>query len=358
MSMRFERTPSIRESLFYEALPDGSLQCGVCERRCRIPEGGRGFCGSRRNIGGGLHTLTYGDLSSISLNPIEKKPMFHYWPGSRALSAGSWGCNLRCIYCQNHELSMATAEPSGARYLSPERFVGRALDRGSRGLSFTFNEASCTLLEYVIDCFRLAGPRGLYCNLNTNCYMTPDALEALMAAGLDSLCVDIKGDDAFYRRLCNGADAEVVWRNAAEAKRRGLHIEMVNLVIPGANDGEGCIDEIITRTRDDLGRDTPLHFTRFYPAYRSREHGLTRTTPVERLEQARARALEEGLEYAYVGNVPGHEGENTICPRCGRLLIRRHGFSVLRYSITIDSRCPDCGRSILIVGKPLLSEAH
>ncbi|MCW3992484.1 MAG: AmmeMemoRadiSam system radical SAM enzyme [Candidatus Bathyarchaeota archaeon] len=349
---------SVRESMFYGTLPDGSVRCGVCERRCRIPEGGRGFCGSRRNIEGRLYTVAYGDLSSISLNPIEKKPMFHYWPGSRALSAGSWGCNLRCVYCQNHEISMAKAEPGGARYLSPEGFVGLALDRGSQGLSFTFNETSCTLLEYVIDCLRLARPRGLYRNLNTNGYMTPEALEVLMAAGLDSICVDIKGDRTFYRRLCNGADVEVVWRNASEAKRRGLHVEMVNLVIPGANDGEGCLDEIITRMRDELGRDTSLHFTRFYPAHRSHEHGLTRVTPVEALERARAKALEEGLDYVYVGNVPGHEGENTFCPRCGRLLIRRHGFGVLGYSVTVDSKCPECGRSILVVGKPVLSKAY
>ena len=305
-----------------------------------------------------MHTLTYGDLSSISLNPIEKKPMFNYWPGSRALSAGSWGCNLRCVFCQNYTLSMAAADPNSARYLSPEEFVSLALDRGSQGLSFTFNETSCTLLEYMVDCFRLASSRGLYCNLNTNCYMTLEALDALVAAGLDSMCIDIKGDEAFYSRLCNGADVEVVWRNAAEGKKRGLHIEMVNLVIPGANDGEGCLEEIITRTRDELGCDTPIHFTRFYPAYRSRDYGLTQVTPVDMLEQARAKALEEGLNYVYVGNVPGHKGENTFCPACGRLLIQRYGFGVLRYSVTDDGRCPECGRSILIVGEPVLLGSH
>jgi pyruvate formate lyase activating enzyme len=253
---------------------------------------------------------------------------------------------------------MASADPDRARYVSSEGFVGLALDRGGRGLSFTFNEASCTLLEYAVDCFRLAAARGLYCNLNTNGYMTSDALEALVAAGLDSMCIDVKGDEDLYRRLCNGADVEVVWRNAAEAKRRNLHVEVVNLVIPGANDGDGCIEEVITRTRDGLGRDTPLHFTRFYPAYRAGEYGLSRVTPVETLERARSRALEEGLEYVYVGNVPGHEGENTFCPGCGRLLIERRGFAILRYSVTGDGRCPECHRNILIVGEPILSEAR
>ncbi|MFQ6052700.1 MAG: radical SAM protein, partial [Candidatus Bathyarchaeia archaeon] len=247
---------------------------------------------------------------------------------------------------------MAAADPDGGRYYSPEAFVDLALRRRSGGLSFTFNEASCTLLEYILDCFTLAAQEGLYRNLNTNGYMTPEALDLLIEAGLDSLCVDVKGDAAFYGRLCNGADPEPVWRNAAEAKRRGLHVELVNLVIPGANDGEGCIGEIIDRAGSELGRDTPLHFTRFHPAYKAGEYGLTRITPIETLEAARRRALEAGLEYVYVGNVPGHEGENTYCPGCGRLLIERRSLTVLGYHISDEGLCPGCGMEIPIVGEP------
>ncbi len=341
----------VREALLYETLPDGAVRCGTCERRCLIQPGKRGFCGSRENRDGRLYTLTYGDLSSISVNPIEKKPMFHYWPGSKALSAGSWGCSLRCVYCQNYFLSMTDADPSRCSYVSPENFVDLALRKEAQGLSFTFNEASSTLLEYMMDCFRIAKGRGLYCNLNTNGYMTLKALRDLRDAGLDSLCIDIKGDEEFYRRFCNGADVEVVWRNAREARRMGLHVEMVNLVIPGGNDSEECIEGIIQRTREELGPETPLHFTRFYPAYRAREYGLNRITPVERLEWARRRAREEGMDYVYIGNVPGHPGENTYCPDCGSLLIKRYIFSILKYRITEENRCPDCGRQILIVGK-------
>lgn len=341
-----------REALLYRTDTDGSTTCGVCERRCRIPRGRRGFCGSRKSLDGLLYTLAYGDLTSVTSNPIEKKPLFHYWPGTRALSAGSWGCNLRCVYCQNYELSMVDADLRRTNYTSPESFIEIALMRGSKGLSFTFNEASCTLFEYVLDCFRLAVPKGLYRNLNTNAYMTSEALDLLIGAGLDSMCVDIKGDEAFYARLCHGADPEPVWRNAAHAKNMGLHVEMVNLVIPGANDGEACTGEIIARARDELGRDTPLHFTRFYPAYHASKYGLSRVTPIATLERTRRRALEEGLEYVYVGNVPGHEGENTYCPACGQQLIERYGFTITSYQITDEGLCPGCGKRIPIVGEP------
>jgi len=345
--------PCVREALLYEALSNEAVQCGTCERRCKIGLGKRGFCGSRQNFDGRLYSVTYGDLSSISMNPIEKKPLFHYWPGSVAASAGSWGCSLKCVYCQNYSLSMVEADFERSSYVSPENLVDLALRKNAKGLSFTFNESSSTLLEYMIDCFRISRGKGLYCNLNTNMYMTLESLELMRNAGLDSVCIDIKGDLAFYKQYCNEADVEFVWRNAKEARKRGLHLEMVNLVIPGANDSRDCVEGIIGRTRDSLGAETPLHFTRYYPAYRAQEYGLMRTTPVETLEWARRKAVESELRYVYIGNVPGHPWENTYCPNCRTLLIKRHVFSILKYTVTSDKHCPECGERIRIEGESI-----
>jgi pyruvate formate lyase activating enzyme len=341
----------VREALLYESLPGRVVRCGSCERRCKIYLNSRGFCGSRENRGGKLYSLTYGDLSTINVSPIEKKPMFHFWPGSKALSAGSWGCSLKCIYCQNHFLSMTFPNPERCGYVSPENFVTLALRKDVQGISFTYNEASSTLFEYMVDCFRISKKHGLYCNLNTNGYMTLDVLRILIKAGLDSLCVDIKGDDFFYQRFCNGADVKIVWRNSVEAMKRGVYVEVVNLIIPRGNDSSEVIEDIIKRTRLELSSDTPLHFTRFYPVYKAKDYGLERVTPVKTLERVRKKAIEEGLKYVYIGNVPGHSGENTYCFNCGSLLIQRHFFSVLKYRITEDSRCPDCGQRIMMLGK-------
>jgi pyruvate formate lyase activating enzyme len=188
--------------------------------------------------------------------------------------------------------------------------------------------------------------------------MTPEALDLLIGAGLDSLCLDIKGDEVFYTRFCNGVDPGPVWRNALRAKEKGLHLEVVNLVIPGANDGKETLMVIIARTRDDLGSDTPLHFTKFYPAYRAREYGLRQVTPVKTLERARELALGLGLDFVYIGNVPGHEGEDTRCPRCGEKLIDRYAYMVLSYKVTNDGCCPNCGRKIPVTGEPTSNPRH
>ncbi len=337
--------PTVREALLYDKLRGGRVRCGLCERRCVIEPGGRGFCKTRENRDGRLYTLVYGDISSISANPIEKKPFFHFWPGSRALTVGTWSCNFACPWCQNWTLSKVEPNPKRASYIPPEKLVAMTLWEGCQGTSISFNEPTLQF-EYSLDVFKLARERGLYNNYVSNGYMTVDALKLLAGAGMDAIKFDVKGGTEAVRKYCK-ADAEVVWRNVREAKKLGLHVEVVNLVIPGVNDYDETLREIAQRVLREADENTPLHYTRYYPAYEF----TAPPTPVETLVRAHKIAKEEGLNYVYIGNVPGHPLENTYCHNCGQLLIRRYGFSIKEYNITEEKKCPKCGASIPIVGK-------
>jgi len=343
MDRRF--SPTVREALLYEKLRDGKVRCLTCERRCVIRPGQKGFCGTRENRGGVLYTLVYGDISSLSANPIEKKPFFHFWPGSLALTVGTWSCNFTCPWCQNWEISKFWPNPENANYISPERFIQMTIRRGCQGTSISFNEPTL-LFEWSLDVFRLAKEKGLYNNYVSNGYMTEEALRLLAEAGMDAIKFDVKGGPDAYERYCT-ARAEVIWRNIRLARELGLHVEVVTLVIPGVNDDEGVIRDIAAGVLKNAGEDTPLHFTRYYPAYKFNAP----PTPVDTLERAHKLAREEGLNFVYIGNIPGHPLENTYCPDCGELLIRRFGFSILQYELTEDKRCPRCGRRIPIVGR-------
>ena len=347
--------PCIREALLYEQLESKSkvkekcVRCRTCERFCRIGAGELGFCKTRMNIDGKLYTLEYGDISSISANPIEKKPFFHFFPGSRALTVGSYSCNFSCPWCQNWEISRSVPVPNSARYnyLPPERFVRMVKEEGCQGTSISFNEPTL-LLEYSLDVFELAKREGYYNTYVTNGYMSAEALRVLVEHGLDAMNVDVKGCEEAVKRYC-GADVELVWRNIKEAKEKGVHIEITTLIIPCVNDDEECLRSIASRIRRDIGANTPWHVTQYYPAYRALDFGLYKgRTPVETLERAWEIGKQEGLNYVYIGNVPGHPYENTYCPRCNALLIKRYGFDVVSYRITVDNKCPECGESIAI----------
>jgi len=340
------RYPTVGEAGFYERLPDERVRCSLCERRCVVAPGGRGFCRTRVNVGGRLYTLVYGDISALESRPIEIKPFFHYWPGSTALTFSTWSCNLDCAWCQNHHLSKTPPDPERATYLSPERVVGAAVGAGDNGLCASFQEPT-VLTEWALSAFRIARENGLYCCYVSNGYMTLEALGALREAGLDGLKVDVKGDAEAYRRYCGGVDVERVWRNIGAAKRMGLHVEVVNLVVTGVNDDEACLAEVIERHLRQAGPETPLHFTRYYPAYKFRNPA----TRVETLERAYEMARGAGVLYPYVGNVRGHRYENTYCPNCGEGLIRRLGHRIYRYKLTEDRRCPKCRQAIPITGE-------
>jgi len=327
--------PTIKEALLYEALDGGRVRCGLCERRCMIPPASKGFCKARWNIEGKLYTAVYGDISSLSANPIEKKPFFHFHPGTSALTIGTWGCNFPCAWCQNFEISKAEPNPSRAHHIPPLRLVELAKAGGCEGTSVSFNEPTL-LFEYSLELFREARRRGLYNTYVSNGYMTLEALRMLREAGLDAIKFDVKGDREAVRRHC-GADDRVVWRNASEALRLGLHVEIVNLLIPGVNDSDASIGYVVEMHLKHLTPDTPLHFTRYYPAYKA----TSPPTPIETLERAYRMAKEAGVRYVYLGNVPGHPLENTYCHQCGSLLIKRYSFTVLK-GPPRDGRCPDC----------------
>ena len=332
--------PSMKEALLQEGLPDGKVRCLTCERRCALAPGEKGFCRTRVNREGKIHTLVYGLISSLSANPIEKKPLFHFFPGSLALTAGTWRCNFACPWCQNWEISKRDPEEGyGHGYIVPEEFVALADRYHCQGTSISFNEPTL-FLEWALDVFRLARKEGLYNTFVTNGYMTEEALEALVEAGLDAANVDIKGEREAVRRYC-GADVEVVWRNCRLFVEQGVHLEVTTLVIPGVNDSERTLRGIAKRIYAELGPEVPWHLTRYFPAYEFQAP----PTPVSTLERAHALAKEVGLAFVYLGNVPGHPLENTYCPRCGALLIERHGFSIAHCRLE-DGRCPDCGRRI------------
>jgi pyruvate formate lyase activating enzyme len=337
--------PWLRESLLWERAGD-KVRCGVCERRCTLVPGGLGWCRTRSNRGGKLVTLSYGLVSSLAVNPIEKKPFYHFHPGTLNLTAGSWSCNFGCPWCQNWSIAKA-GPPEDGDYLPPERFVAETEGRGCRGTSISFNEPTLSL-EWSLDVFRLARPQGLYNTYVTNGYLTPEALSLLVDAGLDAMNVDLKGDAPAVARHCKGIDVEKVWALLSLARARGVHVEVTTLVIPTVNDAESTLRGIAERIAQELGREVPWHVTAYYPAYRFRAPA----TPPGTLERAWRIGKDAGLEFVYTGNVPGHAYDNTYCPACGALLIRRLGFDLVHFGIR-GGGCPTCGRRIAGVwGEP------
>jgi pyruvate formate lyase activating enzyme len=349
-----------KQAILYDRLEGSAVRCNLCLRRCRIGEGERGFCRTRANSGGVLYSTIYGAVAAMHAAPIEMKPVYHYLPGSFALSLGATGCNFLCPGCQNWELSFALEEeeahgpwpfyPSGPSYLSPEEAVMEARRLGCRGISWTYNEPTLWL-EYTIDSARLAkdqdpgndaGER-LYTNYVTNGAMTPEALDAL-GPWLDVLRVDLKGfSRRTYVRIARFPHWEGILANAVMAKLRWrMHIELVTNVIPGLNDDRKEILDLIRWIRDEMGPDTPWHITRFFPRWRMRD---VPPTPVDTLLEIRELARAEGLSYVYVGNVPGngsgHESTDTLCTGCGKTLIARRQDSVRLF--LVEGRCPACG---------------
>ena len=333
----------LHEARQYHHGEDTAVVCSLCNHRCTIREGKHGICGVRENRNGTLYALTYGKVSSEAVDPIEKKPLYHFLPGTLSYSIGSIGCNFRCEHCQNWQISRADFTGITLRDISPEEGVQRALARSCASISWTYNEPTIWH-EYALDMGRLAKKQGLATVYVTNGYITEEALREI-APVLDAFRVDIKAfTEEFYKKVC-GAKLQPVLDSTALARELGMHVEVVNLVIPGLNDSPGETGALIRWVVEHLGPDTPMHFTRFHPDYQMRDR---EATPVATLERICRQAQENGLHYPYVGNVFMHRYESTCCPICGALLIERRGFSAVKRNLA-GRRCTACGAEIAIV---------
>jgi pyruvate formate lyase activating enzyme len=336
----------LKEAMFYEKIGDNKVHCGLCAHRCKIAPGKRGFCGVRENREGDLYSLIYGTVSSEAVDPIEKKPLYHFYPGSYAYSVGSIGCNFRCKHCQNWSISQVSLKDAYTKDILPEELVERALFSGSKSIAWTYNEPTIWH-EYTYESARLAKEAGLGTVYVTNGYMTPEALRHI-APYLDAANIDIKAfTEKFYHDVVSAKLAPVL-ESCVLAKELGIHLEITNLIIPKHNDSPEEIRELSKWVYKNLGPDTPLHFTRFHPQYQMQD---LYPTPVETLITAHKIATEEGMKYVYVGNVPEQEYNNTFCPNCGKILISRGYFEIEKYEITPEKTCPKCGEKIPISGE-------
>ncbi|MBX6423717.1 AmmeMemoRadiSam system radical SAM enzyme [Thermosulfurimonas sp. F29] len=330
----------MREALLYDRLENDEVKCHLCHHRCRIPPGKTGICGVRKNERGVLYTLVYGEIIARHVDPIEKKPLFHFLPGTLSYSIATVGCNFQCDFCQNFEISQFPRHygyVTGEK-VSPERVVEEARRSGSRSISYTYTEPT-VYFEFALDCARLAEEAGLKNVFVSNGYMTPEALETIYPH-LHAANIDLKSfREEFYRRHCR-ARLKPVLETLRHLKRQGVWLEVTTLIIPGENDDPEELRDIASFIKEDLGPETPWHVTRFYPTYRL----LTRPpTPIETLHTAYAIGRKEGLKYVYTGNIPGDRGENTYCWSCEHLLIERYGFRILKNEITEEGTCPRCG---------------
>ena len=324
---------------FWHTVDDGKVQCDLCPHRCSLREGAIGLCKVRTAEGGVLRAAGYGLVSSAAMDPIEKKPLYHFHPGADIFSIGGWGCNLSCTFCQNWTISQQVLE--GGACITPEAMVSRARGKRTVGIAYTYNEPLVGF-EFVRDCARLAKEAGLKNVLVTNGFME-SAPAAQLLPLVDALNIDVKSmDDVFYRTHCGGRLAPVL-AFAVQAVEAGCHVEITNLLIPGLNDAEDDVRALADWVRGTLGRHVPLHLSAYRPEYKMR----IAATPVEALGRAYALCSGE-LHYVYLGNVIAADGSDTRCPQCGHVWIERAGYRV-RVSGLDAGECGNCGRPAEVV---------
>jgi len=336
----------MKEAMLYEKLAEGKVRCNLCNHRCTIKVGSYGICGVRENRDGSLFSRVYGRIVASHIDPIEKKPLFQFYPGSNAYSIATIGCNFRCKHCQNSDISQFPKEKQGyivGDTVRPEEIVKEAEGSGCKSIAYTYTEPT-VFFELAYETAKIAHQKGIKNVFVSNGYMTPEALEEI-SPYLDGINIDLKAfTERFYKEICGGR-LEPVLNNIKLAKELGIWVEVTTLVIPTLNDSQDELRQIAEFLRD-VDKDIPWHITQFYPT-----HKLTTLprTPVETLHKAREIGVKTGLHYAYEGNVPGRGNENTYCYDCGNLLIERRGHSIFK-NIVEDGHCPSCKSSIAGVG--------
>ncbi|MHA1199414.1 MAG: AmmeMemoRadiSam system radical SAM enzyme [Candidatus Heimdallarchaeaceae archaeon] len=330
--------PRIREAYLYKRMDNSSVQCTICHVMCVLKEGEIGFCKTRKNIEGKLHTIVYGDISSYSLHPIEKIPAYQYFPGSIALTFGSWGCNMACDWCNNWDITMNKPPEkfTHASLMTPEKVIENAnFNPSINGVCFSFNEPTLSF-EFALDVFHSLS-NNFYKYFATNGYMTVEVLDLLISSGLNGLTVGFKGTENITNTLLNIKQRKI-WDNLQIAAQRGVHIELSYLLIPSINDDEEFIRDFSQKVIKKLSTNIPVHFLRYFPSHLTKGE----KTSVSNLQKAHTIAKNEGLNYVYLGNIPGHPFQSTYCPDCSELLIKRDQFSVTFSKLTPDNRCPSC----------------
>lgn len=336
---------SLHEAMLYEKLEGDKVRCNLCGRRCLINDGDTGFCLVRKNEGGKLYSLVYGKAISACADPIGKKPLSHFHPGSQVMSIATVGCNFRCQFCDNWRISQE--KEIRGREFSPEEVVKTAREEGCQGISYTYSEPTI-FFEYAYKTAKLAHQVGLFNTFVTNGYLTPEAVKKI-SPFLDAATVDFKGggDPDFYREFASVPSVKPIYECLKEMKRNDIHVEITNLIVPEKGDAIPRIKGLAAWIKEALGEDTPFHLLRFHPDYELTD---IPSTSLQTLKKAYTAVRETGLNYVYIGNCPGHPYENTYCPYCHELLIKRFSFKITRWNLTKDMRCPECGQEIAIKG--------
>ena len=332
-----------KEAMFWEKGENNSVKCLLCPHYCMISDGNRGFCNVRKNEGGVLYSLIYALSSGVADDPIEKKPLNHFYPGSFVLSLGSVCCNFKCLHCQNYHISTADPLTSSLNFISPKDAVGLALDHGCKGIAWTYNEPTIWY-EYAFDCAKIAKGHGLYTVFVSNGYINKEPLVEI-SPFLDAINVDVKSfSNNFYKKVCSGS-LDPVLETCKTAIDVGIHLELTYLVIPKNNDS---IEEIVSFCRwvvEFLGVDVPVYFSRFHPYYKMKD---VPATSFESLVDMYNTAKDEGILYPYLGNVIDESYENTFCPRCGNVIVRRNGFNAKVVGFK-NGKCSRCGNVIPLI---------